>query len=226
MGEFEYKGTLVSIADLGLSDKPLNYIGNTHGSVEFINGAYYVFYHRQTNRHCYSRQACAEKIEMLPDGTFKQAEVTSCGLNGGPLKAEGEYEARIACHLFSRKGIYFYGGIKPLKGCHPYFTQTGKDREENGDQYIANFCDGATAGFKYFNFNGNKKISVTMRGKAEGKMLVKDGLDGTMVAVIDINSGKLPQKFTAKLNMEDGVKPLYFTYQGKGHFDFLSISFE
>ena len=225
MGEFTYKGTLVSIADLGLSDKPLNYVGNTHGSVERINGKYYVFYHRQTNRHCYSRQACAEEIQMLPDGTFKQAEVTSCGLNGGPLKAEGAYEARIACHLFSKKGVYFYGGIKPPKGCHPYFTQTGKDREENGDQYIANFCDGATAGFKYFEFQNNDKISVTVSGKACGEILVKDGLEGTMVATIDIASGKIPQKFTAKLDIENGVKPLYFTYHGKGRLNLLSISF-
>lgn len=47
-----------------------------------------------------------------------------------------------------------------------------------------------------------------------------------MVATIDINNGKNPQKFTANLNIENGVKPLYFTYQGKGRFDFLSISFD
>jgi len=224
-GEFEFKGTLVSIADIGIAQTPLNYIGNTHGSVEFINGKYFVFYHRQTNRHCYSRQACAEEIEMLEDGTFKQAEITSCGLNGGPLKAEGEYEARIACNLFSKKGVYFYNAIKPLKGCHPYFTQSGKDREENGDQYIANFCDGATAGFKYFNFNSNKKIAVTVSGKARGEMVVKDGLFGHTVGVIAINSTKTPQKFTAELNIENGVKPLYFTFKGKGALNFISIEF-
>ena len=116
--------------------------------------------------------------------------------------------------------------MKPPKGCHPYFTQTGKDREENGDQYIANFSDGATAGFKYFEFNDTKKISIKIKGKAEGKIIVKDSLEGTMVAIIDINSEKTPQKFTAKLDIENGVKPLYFTYQGKGRFDFLSISFD
>ncbi len=226
MGDFEYKGTLVSIADLGLSDKPLNYIGNTHGSIEFINGKYYVFYHRQTNRHCYSRQACAEEIEMLPDGSFKQAEITSCGLNNGPLKAEGKYEARIACHLFSKKGVYFYSAVKHRKGCHPYFTQTGGDREENGDQYIANFSDGATAGFKYFEFKDNKSIGISIKGNATGKMIVKDGVDGNTVAVIDICSDKTARKFTAPLNISNGVHPLYFTYQGKGRFDFISFFLE
>lgn len=226
LGEFTYKGTLVSIADIGISERPLNYVGNTHGSVECINGKYYVFYHRQTNRHCYSRQACAEEIEMLPDGTFKQAEITSCGLNGGPLKAQGEYEARIACNLFSKKGVYFYGGFKRAKGCHPYFTQTGVDREENGDQYIANFCDGATAGFKYFEFENNQIIAVTTRGKARGQMVVKDGLDGNIVARIEIDGTKTPKKFSAPIDVENGVKPLYFTFVGKGKFDFIAISFD
>lgn len=225
MGEFRYGGTLVSIGDVGISEKPLNYLGNTHGSVEKINGKYYVFYHRQTNRHCHSRQACAEEITLNPDGTFSQAEITSCGLNGGPLKAEGEYEARIACNLFSVNGVKFYT-MKTPAGRHPYFTQTGVDRERDGDQYIANFCNGATAGFKYFEFKGNKKISVTVRGKARGKMYVKDGLSGHIVGVILINSGKNIQTFTSEMNIDDGVKSLYFTFSGKGRLNFISLSFD
>ncbi|MBO5328107.1 MAG: beta-xylosidase, partial [Clostridia bacterium] len=159
--------------------------------MECKNGKYYVFYHRQTNGHCYSRQACAEEIKLLPNGTFKQAEITSCGLNGGPLIAEGKYEARIACNLFSKKGVYFYGAVKPFKSCHPYFTQTGKDREQNGDQYIANFCNGATAGFKYFAFNNNQKITVTVGGKARGIIELKDCLNGNIIGVIEVNCKKI-----------------------------------
>ena len=40
--------------------------------------------------------------------------------------------------------------IKHPKSGHPYLTQDGKDREQGSDQYIANMCDGAVAGFKYF----------------------------------------------------------------------------
>ncbi len=221
LGEFRYCGTLVSIGDVGLSEKPLNYLGNTHGSVEKIGEKYYVFYHRQTNRHCHSRQACAEEIFMNGDGTFRQAEITSCGLNGGPLKAEGSYEARIACNLYSREGVKFYT-MKTPAGCHPYFTQTGKDRESDGDQYIANFCDGATAGFKYFLFEGAKEISVTLRGVAEGTMSVTDG--SKEVASIPI-SAKTGGTFSAPLSEIEGVKPLYFTFRGKGKPDFLSIAF-
>ena len=225
LGEFKYGGTLVSIGDVGISNKPLNYLGNTHGSVEFINGKYYVFYHRQTNRHCHSRQACAEEIKMNPDGTFNQAEITSCGLNGGPLEANGIYEARIACNLFSKEGVKFYTA-KIRKGIHPYFTQSGKDREENGDQYIANFKDGATCGFKYFDFKNNKHIAVGIRGKAHGKMIIKDGLDGNIVSTIkiDLNS-KDYEEFVGDLKIDDGIKPLYFTFKGTGKLDFGYIEF-
>ncbi|MBP5343233.1 family 43 glycosylhydrolase [bacterium] len=225
LGEFKYGGTLVSIGDVGISSKPLNYLGNTHGSVECINGKYYVFYHRQTNRHCHSRQACAEEIALNPDGTFTQAEVTSCGLNGGPLEAKGTYEARIACHLFSKDGVKFYTAKTPA-GNHPYFTQTGEDREENGDQYIANFCDGATCGFKYFNFDSNKSITVSVRGKANGEMIVKDSLDGNVVSTIKIDVDSQDyQDFTSELNIKDGKQALYFTYNGTGKLDFGFIKF-
>lgn len=223
LGEFEYKGTLVSIGDLGLSDKPLNYLGNTHGSVEYINGKYYVFYHRQTNRHCYSRQACAEEIKMNADGTFTQAEITSCGLNGAPLKAKGSYEARIACNLYSKKGVKFYT-FKSPKGCHPYFTQSGEDRECDPDQYIANFCNGATAGFKYFEFGGANKICVEICGNVNGIINVSDET-GT-VAQIPVKPCKKRTKYCAKLDINKGVKPLYFTYHGKGNCDFYAIAFE
>lgn len=40
---------------------------------------------------------CAEKLRRNENGAFLQAEVTSCGLNDGPLNGKGRYEARIAC---------------------------------------------------------------------------------------------------------------------------------
>jgi hypothetical protein len=223
VGQFKYCGTLVSIGDVGLADKPLNYLGNTHGSIERINGEYYVFYHRQTNRHCFSRQACAERLKMNEDGTFAQAEVTSCGLNGGPLNGIGKYEARIACNLYSRKGVRFYTLKKPA-GCHPYFTQSGKDREDNPDQYIANFCDGATAGFKYFNLGHAKKIIITVRGKGGGTISVySDCAKTKLCAMIRVPKGSGERSITGDFNSSSGILPLYFAYGGKGKVDFIDF---
>lgn len=46
-----------------------------------------------------------------------------------------------------------------------------------------------------------------------------------MVAIIPINSEKTPQTFSAPLQIEKGVKPLYFTFRGKGRLNFYTLSF-
>lgn len=73
--------------------------GNNHGSIECINGKVYIFYHRDTHNSTFSRQACAEQIEIKEDGSIAQVECTSCGLNGGSLKAKDEYLAAYACNI-------------------------------------------------------------------------------------------------------------------------------
>ncbi|HEY8423222.1 MAG TPA: family 43 glycosylhydrolase [Clostridia bacterium] len=247
LGCFSYGGTLISNGDVGINGRSLkqalNYTGNTHGSVIKIKDKYYVFYHRQTNRNQFSRQACAEEIEFK-NGRFVQAEMTSCGLNGGSLKGAGKYPAYIACNLFSKKGCYWYGAVKRPKGIHPYFTQNGGDRESGPDQYIANFCDGAAAGYKYFELDNPKSVGVEIKGRAKGVMEVYD-LDpvekkGALLtskfeppfetcspcAVIDIKntSKKTSLKFESLFTKSlQGKKALYFRYKGKGRFDFIAF---
>ena len=89
-GPFTYGGVIVSNIDLGIdtykpADRPAAIGGNNHGSIVEINGQWYIFYHRQTNGNWYSRQGCAEPIFFDGQGKIRQAEITSCGLNGGPL---------------------------------------------------------------------------------------------------------------------------------------------
>ncbi|MGN0675278.1 MAG: family 43 glycosylhydrolase, partial [Oscillospiraceae bacterium] len=87
--DFKFGGTIVSNGDVGYNGRAdsdrLNMTGTTHGSIENINGEWYVFYHRLTHKSDYSRQACAEKIKIEEDGSIKQVPITSCGLNGGAL---------------------------------------------------------------------------------------------------------------------------------------------
>ena len=226
---YVYGGTLVSNGDVfldGITDENhcRNYIGNTHGGMLRLQDDYYIFYHRQTNRSSYARQACAEKLSRDADGNFLQAEMTSCGLNGGPLSGRGTYGARIACNLWSAVGTGRYDGPHPKKtfAKHPYFTQEpGRDvSAEDGAaarQYIANMYDGAAAGFKYFDFSGGAAspegtaaknpqdmrpeisaaaapeggtakgipsgICVSLRGRADGEMLVSTDPDGKDVLV-------------------------------------------
>ncbi|WP_204524763.1 family 43 glycosylhydrolase [Litchfieldia alkalitelluris] len=229
-GGFVYGGTIISNGDLYIngcsSDRDAyNYIGNNHGSIVEVEGKWYVFYHRQTNRHHYSRQALAEPIEIKEDGSIPQVELTSSGLNNGPLKGTGEYEARIACHLMSANGAGRYGvyfGNITFKN-HPYFTQSGKDRENNPTQYIANMRDGSIAGFKYFMISDLQGISVCVRGNASGYMLVSTGLYSEPIAKVRIEPSKVFTCINSGINIKNGRQALYFTYKGSGKLDFKSF---
>ena len=230
---FRFGGTLVSNGDLFLDGKEdeshaSNYIGNTHGGILHLNGKYYIFYHRHTNRSSYARQACAEEITMDENGMFRQAEMTSCGLNGGPLKGVGTYPARIACNLWSKDGTGRYDCKNPKKAFaeHPYFTQDKKDGDGSARQYIANMRDGAVAGFKYFVMGEAKEISVELAGKAKGKMLVSGNRDFSAInAEIPVeNLNNVKTDFTAKLIAGKGKRALYFEYKGEGYVDFISFT--
>ena len=227
-GGFHFGGTLVSIADIGCkgNDKALNYTGNTPGGMRCIKGQWYVFYHRQTNRVKCNRQGCAEKITILPDGSIPQVEMTSCGLNEGPLCGRGSYEARIACNLNGKDGIICSDGAlkKDKKNEYPYFTQSGSDREKNGDQYIANMKNGAWCGFKYFSFDGQEdRISITVRGEGDGCFTVRTDRNGKPAASVPVRSGAEWTVYSSSVKTEAGTAALYISYEGSGAFDFRSF---
>ena len=71
----------------------------------------------------------------------------------------------------------------------PYFTQDGPDREDSGNQYIANMRDGAVAGFKYFAFKDAAEIKVHCTGSANGHLQVSTAPDfSTLCADIFIKT--------------------------------------
>lgn len=223
---FQYGGVLVSNGDIGLSGytspkNAANYTGNTHGSLLALHGKYYVFYHRQTNRKQFSRQACAEEI-CFENGRFYQAPLTSAGLNGKPLIGLGQYGAYIACHLQGCSGTRWYWALKGPRSSHPYFTQTGKDRQANPTQYIANFCNGASAGFRYFSPAGAQKISVQICGRASGQMLIY--ANGKLAATVSIKAMQGKSEHTAPFNEPGKAYSLTFVYKGKGNPGFCAFT--
>lgn len=227
-GGFRYGGTLVDQGDLYLNGNTdeshaANYLGNTHGGMVELNGQWYIFYHRQTNQHSYSRQACAEPLERTPEGGFKQAEVTSCGLNGGPLKGIGRYPARIACNLWSKEGTARYD--KPFnKRLHPYFTQRGRDTDTDSVQYIANMRSGSVAGFKYFDIQSLNAIVVKVSGKGLGVMEASTNPEFTnIIAEIPVRPEAVEKNFSAAARLENRRTALFFRYRGEGYIHFWSF---
>lgn len=222
---FVYGGVLVSNCDLHVdtykpADLPMAYGANNHGSMVEIKGRWYIFYHRHTNGTWYSRQGCAEELEILPDGRIPQVEITSCGLNGGPLEGKGEYPAYIACHLFTDTPSVYVGGER-----FPKIMQDGRDGDELPG-YIANIQDSATAGFKYFDCKGIREIRIKVRGYADGVFEVKTSWDGEALARIKVKYSNVWEEYTVPVSIPDGKQAIYLTYRGGGNASLLSLNLQ
>ena len=209
----------IAIIEYKPADKPTAYGANNHGSIIEIGGEWYIFYHRHTNNNWYCRQGCAEKISFTEDGQIIQAEITSCGLNGGPLSDKGEYPAYIACNIFNDKN-------QPYVGEHRVacVTQEGKD----GDQlpaFIKDIYDGTTIGFKYFDLKGVKGLKLTTRGYGQGKFEIRTSIDGEVLGAVDVNFCTVWETGTASFTIADGIYPLYLTFKGNGNPSVLSFEF-
>ena len=217
--------------------------GTTHGSLECIGDQWYIFYHRLTHKSDYSRQACAEKVELRSDGSIAQVEVTSCGLNQGPLRAEGSYPAVIACNLTN--GHMPHGSNSVFKEAFPNVTNRGNER------FIGEIEEGTLIGYKYFDCRQVSRIGVIARIEDETNQVVYDGplrVDirtqefrfrdhtirrpgmptqepqleirlsetGDAVATIRLDEADNQwQCYSADVDIPDGIHPIYLVYHGE-----------
>ena len=254
--DFVFRGTVVSNGDVGYNGRTVkektNMTGTTHGSIIEINGQWYVFYHRLTHKSDYSRQACAEKISIDKDGSVKQVEVTSCGLNSGPLEAKSgcRYPAVIACNLTN--GHMPHGSNSVYQTEFPNVTNIGEDR------FIAEIEDGTLIGYKYFNFENVNTVSVTARIEAAENKVVYNGPiridercvsddkdevrtekhadiapvleiyleeNGEKVGEISIGNSAEWTEYRSDVKIPDGVHTLYFVYHGSEKIQLKEIAF-
>lgn len=212
-GPFEYRGYII---DNGV-DYPA---GNNHGSICQINGQWYIFYHRMTNGTIMSRRACAEKIEILPDGTIPAVEMTSLGFEESlnPYKIT---PAEIACVL---KGGAIVTERDP-------FTRV-----------ITNITNGCVIGYKYFDFGEdyrgkNMTLSVKTFGtgcKSRIRVYIDGCEDENEISIVEIDSHD--GVYEGKIKCVRGRHALFFkiehTYEGyfaswlenRNLFDFCSFT--
>lgn len=187
MGPYEFRGNIV--------DNEIDYPGgNDHGSICCINGQWYIFYHKMTNGTIMSRRACVEKIEILPDGTIPQVEMTSLGFEDSLLPYRIT-PAEIACVL---KG-----------GC--LITEL-----DIFTRVITNITEGCIIGYKYFDF-GEDYSTKTMKFAAE---TIGRGCDSQVHILIDsyengeeigvLNVGRSGGTVTAVVKNVTGRHALYF----------------
>lgn len=191
-GPFTYRGTIV--------DNGVDYPGgNDHGSICKINNQWYIFYHRMTNNTCQSRRACVERIEILPDGSIPQVEMTSLGFS----KALSPYDknaAELACVI---KG-----------GC--YITE-----EAPWSRPVIKISDGCVVGYKYYEFGSDTTtkfytLCTKFRSNSSGKVTVKidNPTDGEVLGSFELTETNGEFKwYTSKVSAPTGRHSLYFVFE-------------
>ncbi len=214
--DFKYGGILISNSDLGYKGNTRRKApaGTIHGTVECINGEYYVFYHRCTNNTDFSRQACAEPIQFV-DGKFLQAEITTQGVSS-PLKAEGKYSAAICCNLYSPS-------TRNVEGNNHQESQPNI-AFENDEHFIRAIEENTIVGFKYFLFDAPKKISITLRG-APSQIKVMTS-SKKIIASIASKESQDWVTYSSELTEVKGKEPLFFLFSCNNHVDFKEFEFK
>ncbi len=251
---FTFGGTIVSNGDVGLEGRTEadrhNMTGTTHGSIIELNGQWYVFYHRLTHKSDYSRQACAEKIYIEKDGSIKQVEITSCGMNPGPLVATPgmDYPATIACIITNGRMPHGCNSIYDIS--FPNVSHLGDDR------FIAEIGANTLMGYKYFDYKNVSRISLEIRDDNDENRLQYDGPirvdgranienydefdmsydkdiikislseDGDVIGEVEIPDLPNWTFITGDVKIPDGVNALFLRYTGNKKIQIKTVRFE
>lgn len=165
MGPFTYQGIII---DNDGCD-PASW--NNHGSIECVNGQWYVFYHRCSQGTRIHRRLCIEKITVNPDGTIDEVKMTSQGV-GAPFAPGETIYGYQACGL---KGTAYIG------------------LDSQYEEKLMNISPGDEAVFRYVKSEkdwsgieltcaGNGKVQVYMDGRACGTVDII-GKQGTVQKV-------------------------------------------
>ena len=196
--------------------------GNIHGGLVRLNGQWYIFYHRMTNNTLYSRQACAERITIKPDGSIDEVEMTSLGFED-KLDPYRTWSAHYACVLT--------GGN--------YITEFDRDTHP-----VVNNREGSVVGFKYFDFGtttaGEKLIfTAAIHATGPGRITVFSGAADKAKGGIELGSaiiashGEHPtdwQKITVEIPAPSGRQAIFvrFTSESGDKFncELQSIAFQ
>ncbi len=165
MGPFTYQGIIID------NDGCDPQSWNNHGSIECVNGQWYVFYHRCSRNTQMHRRLCIEKIEVLPDGTIPEVKMTSQGI-GAPFAPGETIFGYQACQL---SGTAYIG----LNECEE--TKTAYPEQVMGISVNDTIC------FRYVKSDaaytklavtaaGSATLTVLLNGQKAGTVTIKDGV--------------------------------------------------
>lgn len=225
LGPFKYQGVIISNGDVGYqnrSKKDACYpLGNNHGGMIKVQDQWYIFYHRHTNYTNTDRQDCAEKIFLDENGFIKQVEMTSCGLNNGPLLGCGKYPASICCCLKPKNGNVFYPFFAlPHQKKRLRITQSSQDSDKLETQFIQNISDGSLIGYKYFDLRGTTKVILTLKGNFKGKVSIRHSENGENLFTKEISLKNIEEDIEIDITPKGEKEALYLYFEGRGKCSF------
>ena len=93
---------------------------------------------------------------------------------------------------------------------------------EGTEHFIADITDHVTVGYKYFAFDGETTLQITLRGQAAGKLTVL--LDDAVQGTIEIKPDAAWHTVSLPLSA-CGTHTLYLKYQGEGSVDMKHFTF-
>lgn len=185
LGPFAYQGVIIDNA----ACDPASW--NNHGSIECMNGQWYVFYHRCSRGVQQYRRLCIEPITIQEDGTIREVKMTSQGA-GNAFGPEEKIMAYQACELNGSCYI---------------------DVDDTYGEKLTNIEDGDSAVFRYIkseyafehikiHATGTGKILVLLNGKEAGAVVIQNGVLQREALSAKAGEYELSLKFIESINLE------------------------
>ncbi|MDD7739130.1 MAG: family 43 glycosylhydrolase [Fusicatenibacter sp.] len=197
LGPYVFRGNLLENDGCDLMS------GNNHGSLCEVNGKWYLFYHRGTGNSNMQRKVCAERLELMEDGTFRMAVMTNHGL-GGPQSPYEVMEAAYATHVRLEgfeKGCYIEEKTQKL---HP----------------LVHITNGCCVEYRDFDFTEKKnrlQFEAEVLPISGGKIKIfADQPDTHLIGVLEIppEQKKEWKWFETKTSGLEGVHTIYLKFEG------------
>ncbi|WP_251388873.1 family 43 glycosylhydrolase [Mediterraneibacter agrestimuris] len=150
LGPFAYQGIIID------NDGCDPESWNNHGSIENVNGQWYVFYHRCSRGVQQHRRLCIEPITIHEDGTIDEVKMTSQGV-GEPFAPHEPMMGYQACQM---KGSVYIG------------LSTEEEKKNGYEEKLMNLSVGDEMVFRYVKNSASwSETEITYTGS--GKIRVR-----------------------------------------------------
>ncbi|HIY00247.1 MAG TPA: family 43 glycosylhydrolase [Candidatus Blautia faecipullorum] len=196
LGPFTYRGIIID------NDGCDPQSWNNHGSIECVDGQWYVFYHRCSRGTQQYRRLCVEKITVNPDGTIDEVKMTSQGI-GDPFAPGEKIMGYQACGLKGNCCI-------------------DVDNDYGYEEKLTRISDGDEAVFRYVKSEAAwKGIEITCTGGG----VVSVFLNGEKAGEVHASCEKgTIQTMSAPINMDAGEYELLLRFEKPEELEVLSVT--